>query len=287
MYVYLNDRIVPASDAKVSVFDHGLLYGDGIFETMRAYDGVVFMLEEHINRLFRSASMIELNINRDTDSIRDAIYKTLFANSLKHAYIRLTLSRGYGPVGIDPELCKEPTFIIIAEEFREYPETYYKNGIKTMIAETRRNLKEAINPQIKSLNFLNNILAKIEAKKRGVYEALMLNAEGYFTEGTTSNLFFVLNKILCTPSINCGILNGITRKIVLDLALKNGIKIKEGEFQKEDISNVSEVFITNSIIELMPVCQIDEVNYSIGEVTRLLQRAYKEEVQAYISKHAI
>lgn len=286
MHVYLNDRIVPASDASISVFDHGFLYGDGVYETMRAYNGVVFVLEDHIKRLFRSASMIELNIGKEFDSIKDAIHKTLFANSLKEAYVRLTVSRGHGPIGIDPEFCKEPTFVVIANEFKEYPKNYYENGIELIIAETRRNLKEAINPRIKSLNFLNNIIAKVEAKKKGAYEALMLNSEGYLTEGTISNVFFISNNILCTPSIDCGILDGITRAIVIDLAVRNGISVREGKFTKDELCKASEVFITNTTMEVMPVCEIDEATFLIGNITKLLHGEYKKEVDAYVSKHA-
>ena len=290
MYIYINNSLTPESEAKISIFDHGFLYGDGIFETMRAYNGTVFMIEEHIQRLFRSASLIGLDIKRDKDSIRSAVYETITKNSLKDAYIRVTVSRGAGPIGLAPELCKEPTFIIIVEEFRKYPKSYYNNGIKTMIAETKRNLKEAINPQIKSLNFLNNILAKIEAKKKNAYEALMLNAQGYLAEGTISNLFFILSQdnkaVLCTPSVDCGILDGITRNIVLELAQKNGIKTKEGRFKKKDIYSASEVFITNTTMEIMPVCKVDEVSYRTGTISKLLHEAYKENVRAYLAKTA-
>ena len=292
MLVYLNKGLVPASDAKVSVFDHGFLYGDGIYETMRVYDGVVFMLDEHVKRLYRSASRIRLGIPKNIAEIKSAIYETLKANSLRNAYVRLTVSRGYGPIGLDPGLCKEPTFVIIADEFREYPEKYYKNGIKLIIAGTRRNLKEAVNPQIKSLNFLNNILAKIEAKQKGAYEAVMLNARGYLTEGTICNIFFVTPPIpplsrgggggvLCTPSVDCGILDGITRKIILESAAANGLKIKEGKFKKDDIYNASEVFITNTTMEVMPVCKVDGKRYKVGPITKLLRGEYKKQVMNY------
>jgi len=152
-FVYLNNKIVPASEAKISVFDHGFLYGDGIYETMRVYDGVIFMLDEHIERLYRSAFLIGLNIPKKIADIKIAIYETLKANSLTNAYVRLTVSRGYGPIGLDPDLCKEPTFVVITHEFKNYPKSYYKEGIKLAIASIKRNLKEALNPQIKSLNF--------------------------------------------------------------------------------------------------------------------------------------
>jgi len=227
MHIYLNGRIVPAKEAVVSVFDHGFLYGDGIYETLRVYDGVVFKLDEHLRRLYRSASLIGLSMPADSDSLKTAVYETLIANSLGNAYMRITISRGRGPIGLDPDLCPEPTTVIIAQEFKEYPAAYYKNGLSLIIAETRRNLKEAINPQIKSLNFLNNILAKIEAKKKNAYEAIMLNSSGKLTEGTISNLFFYRNDALCTPSVSCGILDGVTRGLIIELAGREGLKSKK------------------------------------------------------------
>ncbi len=285
MFVYLNNKVVPASEARISVFDHGFLYGDGIYETMRAYKGSVFMLDEHIQRLRRSASFLGLKIFPNNKKIKSAIYKTLNANSLRNAYVRLTVSRGEGPIGLDPALCKKPTFIVIAKKFKEYPGLYYEGGIKLITSSVRRNLKEALNPQIKSLNFLNNILAKIEAKKKGAYEALMLNAGGHLAEGTISNIFFVRDDVLCTPSVDCGILDGITRNIILDLAQKNNVKIKEGKFKKENLYDASEVFITNTTMEVMPVCSVDKVQYEVGTITKLLHREYKEQIKAYISSH--
>lgn len=281
-YVYLKDKILPASEAKISIFDHGFLYGDGIYETLRVYDGVVFMLDEHLQRLFRSASLISLNIPKNFSEIKIALYDLLRANNLFNAYVRITISRGVGPIGLDPELCKEPTFIIIAEEFKSYPKSFYEEGIKLIIANTRRNIKEALNPQIKSLNFLNNILAKIEAKKADAYEAIMLNASGYLAEGTISNIFFYSEDILCTPSVDCGILDGITRSLVIDLAIKNGIEVKEGFFLPESLYGASEVFITNTTMEVMPVRRVNNTKYQIGEVSRLLLKKYRQEVNNYV-----
>ncbi len=282
MFVYLNDKIVPAAEAKVSVFDHGFLYGDGIYETVRVYDGVVFLIDEHLKRLRRSASLIGLDIPKSDADIKGTVYDTLLANGLSDAYVRLTVSRGYGDIGLDPDLCKEPTYIIIAEKFKPYPRSYYEGGIRLNIAKVRRNLKEALNPQIKSLNFLNNILAKIEAKKADANEAIMLNASGYLAEGTVSNIFFVIDQVLCTPSIKCGILDGITRDLVIDLAVKNAIRISEGEFRPEDLYKASEVFITNSTMEIMPVSRVDEAHFNIGETSALLQAKYRQEVKGYV-----
>jgi branched-chain amino acid aminotransferase len=283
MYVYLNGKIIPAKEAVVSVFDHGFLYGDGIYETMRVYDGVVFMLDEHLKRLYRSASMIGLAIPTNIDSLKISIFETLIANNLKNAYVRLTVSRGHGTIGLDPELCTEPTIVIIVQRLKEYPRAFYETGISLIISETRRNLKEAINPLIKSLNFLNNILAKIEAKKRDAYEAVMLNSYGKLTEGTISNLFFYKDGVLCTPSADCGILDGITRGTIIEIALRDDLKVKEGEFSQKDLYSASEAFITNTTLEVMPVSKVDDKIYSVGNITKLLHKAYRQEVNSYVS----
>ncbi|MDP2158082.1 MAG: branched-chain-amino-acid transaminase [Nitrospirota bacterium] len=281
MQIFLNDRIVPEHEAMVSVFDHGFLYGDGIYETMRAYDGTVFMLERHIERLNRSASLIQL-IVPSPDIIRDAVYETIRSNGLKSAYVRVTVSRGKGPIGLDPALCPKPTVVVIAEEFREYPEKYYSEGVRFIMAKTRRNLKEALNPKIKSLNFLNNILAKIEAKEQGAYEALMLNAEGFISEGTVCNIFFVKDSILCTPSVDTGVLDGITRELVIGLAKETGMLVKEGNFLPEDLFSASEVFFTNTTSEVMPVSQVEDMKYAVGDVTRRLRKLYGDEVRKFL-----
>ncbi|MGO9378818.1 MAG: branched-chain-amino-acid transaminase [Dissulfurispiraceae bacterium] len=282
MQVYLNDSIVPSTEANISVFDHGFLYGDGIYETMRAYDGVVFSIDEHIRRLFRSASLIGLDIGKSPGGLKLAIYETMQANHLKAAYIRMTVSRGAGAVGLDPALCKSPTVVIMALEFKDYPKAYYEEGLSLIISSVRRNLKEAVNPQIKSLNFLNNILAKIESIKAGVEESLMLNAGGFIAEGTISNIFFVRDDILCTPSVECGILDGITRNIVIDLASRSGITVNEGEFRPEELYAASEVFITNSTMEVMPVQMVDSKHFKVGEVSKVLLAEYRDGVRGYL-----
>ena len=283
MHVYLNGKIVPSKEAAVSVFDHGFLYGDGVYETMRVYDGVLFMLAEHIRRLYRSASSISLAIPLGMDSLKISLYETLIANSLRNAYVRLTVSRGEGPIGLDPGLCGNPTVVIIAQGLKEYPRSYYEKGISLIIAKTRRNLREAVDPSIKSLNFLNNILAKIEAGKKDAYEALMLNVNDKLTEGTVSNMFFCRDDVICTPSPGCGILDGITRGIVIDIARRDGLKVREGEFTREDIYSADEVFITNTTLEVMPVSKVDDQIYPAGKITKLLHKAYRQEVEAYVA----
>lgn len=284
MLVYLNGKIIPSEKALISVFDHGFLYGDGVYETMRSYKGVVFKIDEHINRLYKSASLISLDLPEDRSILKNAVYKTLHANSLKDAYIRLTISRGEGDIGLDPELCKEPTVVIITKEFKGYPKTLYKKGIKLIIANIRRNHKKSLDPQIKSLNFLNNILAKIEAKRAGAYEALMLNINGKIAEGTISNVFFVKDDVIFTPSAKCGILDGITRQTVIEIIRKSGFRFKEGFFNEKEIYSAKEVFITNTTMEVMPVSKIDDNEYQIGKITKTLHELYKKEIDSYINE---
>jgi branched-chain amino acid aminotransferase len=284
--IYLNNRLVTDNKAKISVFDHGFLYGDGVYETLRAYEGVVFMIDEHIERLFRSASMINLDIMKTPGEIKKAIYQTIKKNRLPEAYIRVSVSRGKGAIGLDPELCKKPTFVIMSFPFKEYPAEYYKKGVKIIIADVKRNSINSLNPQIKSLNFLNNILAKIEAKQKEAYEAIMLNLYGKIAEGTITNVFFVKNNILCTPSVEVGILDGITRRIILDIAKELNIKTKEGEFTPEDIYKASEVFISNTTMELMPVSVIDNIKVRVTAkgITKTIHKKYKQIVAEYISQ---
>jgi branched-chain amino acid aminotransferase len=284
MLVYINGKIVPSEEAVVSVFDHGFLYGDGIYETMNSYDGVIFKLDEHLERLYRSASLINLTIPLEAERLKSALYEILLANVLKNAYVRLSVSRGQGPIGLNPDLCLQPTIVIMAQASRESPVMLYEKGVHLIISETRRNLKEAIDPRIKSMNFLNNILAKIEAINRDAYEAIMLNARNHLTEGTISNLFFTKDNILCTPSVSCGILDGITRGTVIDLAVREDIKIKEGEFSGEDLYSATEVFITNTSLEVMPVSKVDKTTYPVGNITKRLHKAYKQEVQTYLAR---
>lgn len=289
MYVYLNDRVLTKAEALISVYDHGFLYGDGVYETMRSYDGVIFMLDEHLNRLYRSGSMIGLDIfarleRASFDFLKSAIYETLLANNLKDSYIRITVSRGAGPIGLDPALCPLPTMVIMAEPFKQYPSSMYENGIKVIIPSIKRNSKEAIEPRIKSLNFLNNILAKIEAIKADAYEAVMLNPSGKLAEGTISNIFFAKDGVLFTPSIECGILDGITRSVVINLAKRMGISVREGEFSKEDIYSAEEVFLTNTTMEVMPVSEVNGYQYKVGNLSKSLHKAYQEEVRTYVAE---
>jgi branched-chain amino acid aminotransferase len=276
MKVFFNDSIINEEHAMLSIFDHGFLYGDGVFETLVAYNGAVFMLKEHINRLKRSAALISLKIPYDDDQIISIVNDTLCANELLDAYIRITVTRGVGPIGLDIDLCKTPTFLVTVRQSHPYPNNYYDDGIKVIISKVCRNPIEAINPAIKSLNFLNNILAKMEAKKCSAVEALMCNVSGYLTEGTVSNLFFCKDDLIYTPSIECGILDGITRNIVIELAQKNGIEVRQGQYNVDNLYQATEVFLTNTSMEVMPVSAVDLVKYNVGEMTLSLRKSYNE-----------
>src|SRR3990172_6243324 len=257
--LYFNGEIV--EKAMVSVYDHGFLYGDGIYETLRVYNGVVFKLREHLDRLFRSASRIKLNIGKTYDELEDGVYAVLKANRLREAYIRITISRGYGPIGLDPALCKQPTIAIIPVAFEGHPQEYYENGVQIIFTNTRRNYKQALDPMIKSLNFLNNILAKIEAIEADAYEAVMLNYQNFVAEGTICNIFFIKNSTLYTPSLDVGILDGITRTTIMQLAVKLGMQVEEGHYTKEDVYGADEVFISSTTMEVMPVRQVDSKHF--------------------------
>lgn len=257
MWVYLNDKFVPEEEAVVSVFDHGFLYGDGVYETMRAYRGRVFQLAEHLARLERSASRILLHLPASQDRLAALVRESLERNQLPEAYLRVTVSRGPGEIGLDPALSKSPTLVIIAKPFHPYPVSFYTEGVAAIVAKTRRNAPEALPPQVKSLNCLNNVLAKLEAKAAGVHDALMLNQQGELTEGTTSNVFVVKSGRLRTPKVECGILDGITRSVLLRLAHEQGITTEEMRLTGDDLFTADECFLTNTTQEVLPVTRVD------------------------------
>ncbi len=257
--VYLNGKLVDKKDAKISVFDHGLLYGDGVFEGIRAYSGRVFKLREHLTRLYDSARAIRLTIPMKPEELEKIVINTLRANDLKDAYIRLIVTRGIGDLGLDPDKCKSPGIIVITDKIKLYPETYYKKGLGVVTVSTRRNIPDAINPSIKSLNYLNNILAKIEAKLCKAPEAILLSKDGYVTECTGDNIFIIKGRSLITPPSYIGILNGITRKAVMKIAEKNmGLSIKEEVFTQFHMYTANECFLTGTAAEIIPVVKIDD-----------------------------
>ena len=284
--IYLNNKIVRKNKALISVFDHGFLYGDGIYETLMAYKSIVFKLDEHLDRLFRSASMIGLSIPQKSSVLKKAVYETVAANRQKDAVIRISVSRGEGPTGLDPALCSKPTLVIMSSPFKDYPQRYYRKGVKVAIVKTRRNYYKAVDPRIKSLYFLNNILAKREAIEKNAYEALMLNYRGYIAEGTITNVFFVKDGALYTPDVGTGILDGITRKIILNIAKELRKKVIEGKFRPGDIYKADEVFISNTTMEAMPVAEVDNIKIteSPGKITKMIHKAYKKKVAEYINE---
>lgn len=263
--IYLNGKLVDQKDARISVFDHGLLYGDGVFEGIRSYDSLIFKLKEHIDRLYESARSIMLKIPISKMDMTKAVIQTLRANKFRDAYIRLIVTRGDGDLGLDPRKCPKPTIIIITDKIALYPERYYKEGLEIVTVPTQRTNPEALNPQIKSLNYLNNILAKIEAIHAGVEEAIMLNASGYVAECTGDNIFIVKRSRLLTPPISAGALRGITRQAILDLAKKANIPFAEETLTRHDLFNADECFLTGTAAEIMPVVKIDRRPIGFGE----------------------
>jgi branched-chain amino acid aminotransferase len=282
MLAYLNGRFVPTDEAKVSVFDHGFLYGDGVYETMRSYGGKIFLLGRHLSRLKQSADAVSLPLPLPLEKIGEALQESLTVNKLREAYLRIQISRGPGEIGLDPALCPAPTLVILVKPFKDYPPALYENGVNVAVVGTRRNHPLALNPAIKSTNFLNNILAKIESLKVGAYEGIMLNWKGYVAEGTISNIFAVRKQVLVTPSLDTGILDGITRDLVLFLAKKSKVSVREELLRSRDLAKADECFITNTTVEIMPVTSIDGKPVgtgSPGPITRNLLSAYRNEVQ--------
>jgi len=257
MKIYIDGKYYDERNAKISVFDHGLLYGDGIFEGIRAYNGRVFKLKEHVDRLFCSAKAILLNLPMSHADIMRAIVETCRRNKVRDGYIRLVVTRGPGTLGLNPNRCKNPSVIIIAGTIQLYPAELYQKGMEIVTVPTTRNLHSALNPAIKSLNYLNNILAKIEANNAGCEEAVMLNAEGFVAECTGDNIFIVKEGQLLTPPLSAGALYGITRRVVMDLAAESGAKVSETNLTRYDLFNADECFVTGSAAELMPVVKID------------------------------
>ena len=257
MKIFIDGKFYSERDAKVSVFDHGLLYGDGVFEGIRIYHGSVFKLKEHIDRLFYSAKAILLEIPMTPAELMKATIATCRANKLRDGYIRLVVTRGIGTLGLNPRSCKKASIIIIAGKIQLYPQEYYQRGLDIVTVPTTRNLHNSINPAIKSLNYLNNILAKIEANNAGVEEAIMLNAEGFVAECTGDTIFIIKNGALFTPPLAAGALYGITRQTVIELAEQTGMKVSEPNLTRYDLFCADECFITGTAAEIVPVVKID------------------------------
>lgn len=280
MKVYINGRFYEKNEAKISVFDHGLLYGDGVFEGIRAYNRLVFKLKEHIQRLFESAQSIMLEVPLTREELCKAVIQTLKENKLKDAYIRLVVTRGEGDLGLDPRKCKgRATVIIITDRIVLYPDKFYKEGLEIITVPTVRNLPEALNPQIKSLNYLNNILAKIEAANSGYDEAIMLDSLGYVAECTGDNIFIVKHKHLYTPPQCMGTLRGITRDTVLEIARRSKIPVHEHVLTRHEVYISDECFLTGTAAEIIPVVKVDGRRIGSGKPGKLtlsLMKKFKE-----------
>ncbi len=279
LLIYLDGELVPEEEAKVSVFDHGLLYGDGVFEGIRAYDGRVFRLDEHVERLYDSANAIMLDIPLSCEEIGEAVLATCRANELTDAYIRLVVTRGKGDLGLDPRKCPCPTVFIIADVIALYPEEFYEKGLEVITCTTRRTSPDALDPGMKSLNYLNNILAKIETVRAGVPEGIMLSSDGYVAECTGDNIFLVRDDHVVTPPVYVGNLRGITRKVVIDLLAGMGIETHEELFRLLEVYSAKEAFLTGTAAEIIPVVTVD--GRSIGEgkpgpLTQKLRKAFRE-----------
>lgn len=252
--VYINGKLKTKSEAKISVWDHGLLYGDGVFEAMRVYDWNIFMLKEHIDRLYNSARAIKIEIPISKEDMINAVTIIVKKNNLHYGYIRIIVTRGEGPMGVDPRNCKEPTIIIMSEA-RE--PLFEGKPVSAIISSFRRVPSESLDPRIKSLNYLNNVLAKIQAIESNAEEAIMLNIQGYVTEGVTENIFVARENMLYTPPLSSGILEGITRKVVMIIADKLGIQVKETNLTVYDLYVADEIFLTGTAAEITPVTKID------------------------------
>ncbi len=282
MKIYLNGEFVDKEDAKISVFDHGLLYGDGVFEGIRLYDGCVYKLDEHLERLEFSAKAILLEIPMDRSELREAVCETCRRNDLKNGYLRLVVTRGVGHLGLTPDGCGPASVFIIADDIQLYPEELYENGLKIISVPTRRINAAALPPAVKSLNYLNNILAKIEAKRVGFQEALMLNDKGEIAECTGDNVFILSKGVVFTPPLDAGSLRGITRSAVMELAEELGFVVREQALTRYDLWTADECFLTGTAAEVIPCVEVDHRtigNGKPGEVTQALILKFREKVR--------
>ena len=280
--VWINGQLVDKADAKISVFDHGLLYGDGVFEGIRIYNGKVFRLREHIERLYESARHILLEIPLSREQMTQAVLDTVQANAKQEGYIRLVVTRGPGTLGLDPHKCSNPQVIIIVDDISLYPAELYEKGLHVITASVIRNHPNAINPRIKSLNYLNNILAKIEASRAGCQEAIMLNHNGEVAECTGDNLFLVKHGVLRTPHLAAGILEGVTRNTVIELAQTAKIPVQEMALTRHDVYSADECFLTGTAAEIVPVVQCDGRPIGAGKpgpITRQLRERFQQLVR--------
>ncbi|MCL2100728.1 MAG: branched-chain-amino-acid transaminase [Fibromonadales bacterium] len=275
-YVYIDGKFYDKEHAKISVFDHGFLYGDGVFEGIRAYSGMLFRLTEHIDRLFDSAKVIALAPGVSKKEMEEIIIKTCIKNNIRDGYVRLIITRGVGDLGLNPYLCKKASVVCIADRISLYPQEDYNNGLKIITVATHRNFNESLNPRVKSLNYLNNIMAKIEAIQSGVKEALMLNPLGYVAECTGDNLFIVRKGKIYTPSAHSGALDGITAAAVTELAVKRGYEVEATLMSRFDIWTAEECWLTGTAAEMIPVISVDSRPIGDGKVGPIFKQLLED-----------
>jgi len=277
--IYVDGTLYAKDDARISVFDHGFLYGDGVFEGIRVYDGNVFRLKEHIDRLFQSAKTIALDVGMSPEALTQAVLDTVAVNEKKDAYVRLVVSRGPGDLGIDPANCSHATVVIIVAQIKLYPQELYDKGAPIVTSSVRRIPIQCLDPRIKSLNYLNNIMAKLDARRAGAMEAVMLNHQGRVAECTADNIFFLSGGVLKTPDLMNGALPGITRASVLDVAKEMGLPAEEGNYGLHDLYNADEVFLTGTGAEIVPVVSVDGRVIGTGKpgvMTRKLLEGFRK-----------
>jgi branched-chain amino acid aminotransferase len=266
-------------ELNISVMDHGFLFGDSVYEVVSTLNSKLCFLKEHLDRLYNSAEAISLKIPRDKKWFREQLMKTLHAAGNKESYVRIIVTRGVGEINIDPSSCEHPNVILIVMDVTKYSKSYYEKGIQVALVSIKRNPRDALNPNVKTGNYLNNVLAKMEADKLGAQDAIMVNPWGFLTEGTTSNLFFVREGHILTPSLDCGILSGITRLLVIKLAKENGIYVEEGKWPGEELSTADEIFLTGTLKKVMPVSHLDGRAVGSGQpgpITLNLLRLYED-----------
>ena len=277
--IWLDGNLVEESEAKISVFDHGLLYGDGVFEGIRFYNGRVFRLPEHVRRLFDSARAIHLTMPWTAEEVTAAVCDTIRANGLQDGYVRLVVTRGVGGLGLDPNRCTSPSMIVISSTISLYPDEYYEDGLKIITCATRRPTPGSLSPQVKSLNYLNNVMAKIEALQAGAMEAIMLNEQGFVAECTGDNIFIVRDGVIHTPPVSDGALDGITRAVILELADQLGFPLRERTLTRYDLYTADECFLTGTAAEVIPVVALDQRPIGDGhpgEMSRKLIAAFRD-----------
>ncbi len=282
LQIWLDGKLVPEEEARISVFDHGLLYGDGVFEGIRAYHGRVFKLQEHLQRMYDGAHCLNLQIPYSLEEMKEIVLETLRANELRDAYIRLVVTRGVGDLGLDPRKCPVATVFCIATSISLYPDEFYRNGLTLITCATRRNAPDALNMSIKSLNYLNSITAKLECARAGVPEGIMLTTDGYVAECTGDNIFLVYGRRLITPPVHIGNLPGITRQAVMDLAEGMGLEVREELFRIQSVYTAEEVFLTGTAAEIIPVVDVDGRQIGDGkpgETTQRLLEAFRGLIQ--------